>query len=548
MTIVNSASLLDKIDKDVASFLFQAWKATLLFNGYLCQQTRTMEQHEFILQDHDLFELTKNTWKGCVFRFDPTKYPVLPGGFSVNGDSYKCLLTDLMAVSQKHHHCTLTSNGWRGKNETRQIACANHRRYRQSKSPKAGGELRQSSLTCDRKNSRGTNGQSMARRTSTARPTGDNCTCRASFVIGIDNLSFFMICGNGYDMHEGHPPLSVEELTTRKRLVPMEAATLQERAANANIRPGQTAAMVQSLCGLRLTRRQVAYSQAMASLCNNMLDMNERAEFARMNDTELVFNYLQKNDASYVALYHRKGSCDAEVPGHSKKKGRTTNGSSSMNTDSMSNDFLWTESIGNSHESSPGIVIEEDDGFGVDMMGYARSSREAINASDDQDVLIALAWMLPYGKRLFQAFPEALFIDGTHKTNKEGRILFTVGLKDMNGNVDVVLRVWAPNERSWMFRWLFQTAIPALVGKETCQRVCLIVTDGDSQEYTQLDDAINVIFTNAKRRRCGWHIVRNFDDAVRMGRNASQKVIADVVKNWLYSLMKDVETEDEYKM
>jgi hypothetical protein len=230
-----------------------------------------------------------------------------------------------------------------------------------------------------------------------------------------------------------------------------------------------------------------------------------------------------------------------------KKKAKSDLGELSHSSLSETDDFLWSETIdytGNSEE----ILVPDDDPFGACIMGYARSSREAMNAADDQDVLLALAWMIPSSKRLFQAFPETLFIDGTHKTNKEGRILFTVGLKDMNGNVNVVLRVWAPNERAWMFRWMFQTALPSLVGKDTCQQVRLIITDGDSMEFTQLDYAIDAVFTNAKRRRCGWHILKKFDDGVGVGRNETHKKITDLLKNWIYHFMKEVETVEEYKM
>lgn len=538
------ALLLETIDENVACLLSESWTATLSFKGFLCHKTTLVPTYEYILQEQDLFQLTRRIWKGYIFRFDPIKFPVAPGGFANNSNSYKLLLNALMTMSLQNHHCALTSNGWRAEKDTRQVACSNVRQYRGSKSPKAGGDFRKSSLTCDRKNSRGHTGLSMAKRTATGRPINHDGTCKANFVVGIDSSSFFMICGNGHNIHSGHPPMSCHELTTRKRLVPAEASTLQERAAIANVRPGQTAAMVQLMCGLRLTRRQVAYCQTIASLCVNMIDEAERADLDCMNDTELVFNYLKRNNASYVALFHRKETSAAELPGNGKKKTRTNDGVALH----LGNDFLWTESSGDTFGDLDGTVVSEHAQLSRDMIGYARNSRQAIGATDNQDVLLALAWMLPSGKRLLQAFPETLFIDGTHKTNKEGRILFTVALRDMNGNIDVVIRLLAPNERSWMFRWMFQTAIPALVGKDTCQRVSLIITDGDSQEFTQLDDAISNIFTNAVRRRCGWHIVKNFDDGVCLGRHKTQRNIAEIIKKWLYSWMKNIETEHEYKM
>jgi hypothetical protein len=113
----------------------------------------------------------------------------------------------------------------------------------------------------------------------------------------------------------------------------------------------------------------------------------------------------------------------------------------------------------------------------------------ASGATDDQALLIACCWILPAGRRLFRAFPEVLGVDGTHQTNEEHRPLITI--KDSDGNVIVVIRCFAPNERAWFFRWLFQEALPALIGKETMACVKVIITDGDSQEMSQVDFAIN---------------------------------------------------------
>jgi hypothetical protein len=46
-----------------------------------------------------------------------------------------------------------------------------------------------------------------------------------------------------------------------------------------------------------------------------------------------------------------------------------------------------------------------------------------------------------------------------------------IRISDCNGNVTVVIRYTVPNERAWLFRWLFQTAIPLVVGREYCELV-----------------------------------------------------------------------------
>jgi hypothetical protein len=101
---------------------------------------------------------------------------------------------------------------------------------------------------------------------------------------------------------------------------------------------------------------------------------------------------------------------------------------------------------------------------------------------------------LPDGRHLFQAFPEVVCIDGTNETNKKSRPLCTLSvLKDSSGNVMVVVRCFAPNERFLLFHWLFQETLPVLLGSQTLQLVKLIMIDGDSQEMTQVDSAIATV-------------------------------------------------------
>jgi hypothetical protein len=60
----------------------------------------------------------------------------------------------------------------------------------------------------------------------------------------------------------------------------------------------------------------------------------------------------------------------------------------------------------------------------------------AVNASDEQDVLLAIVLVvLPNSKQLFRAYPEVAFIDGTHKTNYENRPLVTMGVKGSKGKM-----------------------------------------------------------------------------------------------------------------
>ena len=201
-----------------------------------------------------------------------------------------------------------------------------------------------------------------------------------------------------------------------------------------------------------------------------------------------------------------------------------------------------------SHKSIPLEVTET-----ADFKEYARKGRYAVGARDNQDILIACCRVFPDGRRLFHAFLEVLCIYETHETNNESRPLLTLSVKDSDGNVLVVVRYFAaPNKRSWLFRWLFQEALPVLLGTQTLRLVKLVMTDGDPQEMAQVDYAIAKYFVNAVCSRCGWHLVHQGwrqecrGLGFRKGKRDAARSEVRVIQNWLYSWMcRGVDSKEE---
>ncbi|KAG7354809.1 MULE transposase domain containing protein [Nitzschia inconspicua] len=361
------------------------------------------------------------------------------------------------------------------------------------------------------KNSRGPKGQSLPKRTSTSKATTVEDTCKVKLAFDADSVLLFLVCRIGESQHEGHCPRNAVDMATRKRIVPAAATDFQQMSANHNIGPGKTDAMVEEEFGLHLSRLQVAQMQQMAKLADDLTSTDELEEYKHLDsDTDLVLAYLEK-------------------------KGQ----------------LIWTERM--EYIGNQGCVqcevLPEEEVFAGDLYKYASERRRAVLARDEQQVLISLVWAMPVGRRCIQAFPELLFSDATHKTNQENRPLITFGVKDAEGRVQVVIRAWAPNERAWMFRWLFQTAVPAIIGKTTCERIRLVITDGDSQELTQLDDAISSVFTKCVCRRCGWHIIHQGwkRHVGSLGRSQEAKEISQRIRSWVYFFMKSIETLDEYQ-
>ena len=148
-----------------------------------------------------------------------------------------------------------------------------------------------------------------------------------------------------------------------------------------------------------------------------------------------------------------------------------------------------------------------------------------------------------------------LTIDTTAKTNNENRPLLTINGKDRFGNVFTVLRAFLPNEQGWMFRWIFSDILPTMFG-DTMKEVNLFISDGDVNEYLQIDNAIVMYYPKCHQARCGWHIVDRgwknhmYGPMIFLDKNNQELMtkMTKVIKNWLFSFMKDsCETEEEYK-
>ena len=119
--------------------------------------------------------------------------------------------------------------------------------------------------------------------------------------------------------------------------------------------------------------------------------------------------------------------------------------------------------------------------------------RIAMNLQQEQKYMMSFAWVNPKEVYILDAFPEVIMIDTTEKTNNEKRQLLTACAKDSNGNMFIFLRVFMPNQQSWMFRWVFSVVFPRLIPKHILTKVRIVITDGDPQEFSQVDNAIESV-------------------------------------------------------
>ena len=137
---------------------------------------------------------------------------------------------------------------------------------------------------------------------------------------------------------------------------------------------------------------------------------------------------------------------------------------------------------------------------------------------------LAVAWVHEDDKRFFWLYPEVIMCDVTEGTNSGKRPLYALLCKNRDNKYPVIFKCFMPSQQKWVFQWIFQTEFPELLGRLVCQRVQLIITDGDINEHGPFLDAILYLFPNAKHKLCMYHLVTQKFPATKVYINTSDPV------------------------
>ena len=179
---------------------------------------------------------------------------------------------------------------------------------------------------------------------------------------------------------------------------------------------------------------------------------------------------------------------------------------------------------------------------------YVTYLRKALKVQGGAKVLLAIVWTNKDALRYSLAFPERLIIDTTYKSNIEKRALFLgTGITSCNKTF-IALQAYLPNERAWTFQWMFEEAIPKLLGKRFTLRNCLLSSDGDPEIYRTFLKVKETtdLRPNSDHMLCAFHLIsQHYDNEVSSG-NSNVKPLWSIAKDWMYSWITDCETTDEY--
>ena len=413
---------------------------------------------------------------------------------------------------------------------------------------------RSATICSDRKNARpGHQGRHGPHRTTTVKCLSKNQP-RCPFNITICELQsgYFVTSGMGIMYHKYHPRR--DALRTPTKLLVLDEAQLLKDLSSARA-PTAAAVNAHFVRSSRAGTPTILSQHQIKGFCRNLQintsggvsDNTTQEELGPIDD---LFTFLVESGASYVALL--QGTKQEEHSGSSAY-------------------LLYNETRESGAEATEAPVplthLEERA-----AAEYAHAHRATRGVRDDQEMMVGIAYCLPFERKQFGLISWVVHIDATACTNKEDRPLVTVTAKDACGHMFTVVRAFLPNEQAWLYKWLFQTVFPALLGKDVLSKVKIIVTDGDSQEIQQLDAAIVLYFKNAFRIRCSWHIIdrgwERYLSAALLGGSSRKKKIknkrrrtkqamltekhqcARVIYRWMFSWAQPsfCESEEEYKL
>ena len=457
-----------------------------------------------------------------MFYFDSQKYPVSPTGFK--GKKWKNLLNAIndacsiegYKVFNHGKHSSIKGNSLI-------LKCYRGKKYKTS--DKSDKEYRKTKLINNKSCSRGKKGLKGSRKRNTHRTTKTEELCKMFFIVGYNSKGYFVYNGYGHECHNDHNPAldNLQNFST-KNIDPkdLEIADVLQKTNNS---AGVIRNVLNHNTGRILSVHNITYlmKKLKGSPLEKTLGVLDKSSVDKM------IQYFKDKGFHYYCLLHRL------------EQGLGVN-----------NVGVVTEN--NHHTGIPSFVHLLPEREQKEVLQFCLENRDILELEHYQQLMLAVAWISKEELRLMYLYPEVLFMDVTSDTNKEKRPLFTVTGRTAQGKMFTILRAFMPNEKSWIFNWIFSVVFKNTFEERLIKRVVYVLTDGDPQEYQQLDNAINEFFPQARRGRCGYHLcTKTFEThGPNLGKKDQKKnhlkhYHMGIIKAWVYSWMKDhCETIEEY--
>jgi len=349
----------------------------------------------------------------------------------------------------------------------------------------------------------------------------DNCRCICHLRLQLaPGKHWFMTPNSGCGTH------TCLFLPKEERIVRMATMTADEKRMAGSVASAgsisQAAIALKDMYDKNFTASQVRdLRQQHDDTMGRMLPMILEDGRAKddLSDAERIIEQLKFDHAagkkSFIALYH----CVTAITLHTvhstdlerEKKRHRDEASTTTGTDvdaAVSNECAITIDIecknehGMTNRSKANLNDEEKRQLAIVL----KPIHERMQVG--QKILLAVAWVREDEKRLFELYPEVFMIDVTFGSNCEGRPLGMTAAIDSNMHTFTPICAFLPSECRWVFWWMWEEAIPKLLGKDVLKRVQLVLSDGDTKIYVPFDDAKKKgLYPNAVHGLCLYHLV-----------------------------------------
>lgn len=515
---------LDKIFEDS-----KTWSCSLPIKCYVCEDD-TLSANDLLAASQPHFKATRISQEKPFMFFDREMFPV-KGGFK--GEGFKELRRHLCSTATEEGYNIAVSRTYSYKlagRSFKKFDCVCSKYYNSQKNENLDRSnlrsiLRQNDRSANRKG-----GKKEARNLFSSRPDKDDAhsiKCPFNFQIGISFKGFYVRPGVGCRIHCGHVKLNDTKSASKAMYMSEEERKEVRTMAKA--------------CLMRSEQRNYFFEKT-----KRMLSLNSFAYLSKLSceledldadknksSSDKLISFLQEKNYNYVILTDK---IDPDTNEHVLE---------SHNFDSKRFE-VKTTIFKNTCDREKSAALE-----------HAKNLRKEYNMEDTQQLLLAVAWVVPSEERLFSLYPRLIGMDTFKKSNKEKRPLFTVTGKTSESYMFTIMRVFMPNEQQWMFQWILQEAFIKLFPSELHLEVKVVISDGDSSEYDQIDCMIAKFLLNAIRLRCVFHVfiqhwkanAPKMDSRWTASKQQWYKHIEKTVKSWFFSWSRQgIYTEMAFKV
>ena len=354
---------------------------------------------------------------------------------------------------------------------------------------------KKTTLVNNDKGNRRIGGQTLPRRTASAKPTVDQERCSFSFSVLWDEHGYFLKQTTGNPFHNGHICLDANRSYLPGRLVPKNENEVLKHLALSSTGPAVARNYLSSRLGRHLNNASTQY------LYNKELSFStpDKSKSLPKNDITQLIEWLQKQqDHSIQILYDVPVSCLTNT---------SVDDTSLPALDDITNLALQDGEIPPSADLTPYIESptklisdctdrESEDKYLLDhssdqnlkevILETKQTRAGSIHIRQDDKIFLCCAWATVLELQQFKKHPEVLFCDATSVTNNTKNHLMTLSGTYSNtfcfsivnycslnhqfvlgrtpqGDQFLILRIWAHNQKRTTFNWIFHAVLPNFI-------------------------------------------------------------------------------------